>query len=158
MKILRVTILFLLLPIIVLAQDVTTGWEAHFSYAHIVDLIIKDNLIYAASENAVFTYNIQTGEIETFSTVDGLAGEAITSIGYSEANDLLMIGYEDGLLQLVDMKEIEVRTFVDIVEKHSIQANKKQINQIRMQDNLAYISTDYEISVFNMSRQEFDET
>ena len=158
MKILRITILFILLPFIVLAQDVSSGWEAHFSYAHIVDLIIEDNLIYAASENAIFTYDIQTGEIETFSTVDGLAGEAITSIGYSEGNDMLIIGYEDGLLQLVDMNEAKIRTFVDIVEKHSIQANKKRINHIRMEGNLAYISTDYGISVFNLSRQEFGDT
>lgn len=158
MKILRITILFILYPLFTLAQDVSTGWEAHFSYAHIVDLIIKDNLIYAASENAIFTYDIHTGQIETFSTVNGLKGESITSFGYSEANNMLLIGYEDGLLQLVELNEIKVRTFVDIVEKHSIQANKKQINHIRMEGNFAYISTDYGISVFNMSRQEFGDT
>src|SRR5690625_5149001 len=132
MKILRITILFILLPFIVLAQDVFTGWEAHLSYTHIVDLILEDNLIYAASENAVFTYDIQTGEIQKITTIDGLEGGDITSFGYSENTNMLLIGYENGLLQLVDLEEVEVSTFVDIVEKHSIQANKKQINHIRM--------------------------
>src|SRR5699024_9331726 len=158
MKILRITILFILLPFIVLAQDVSTGWEAHFSYTHIVDLILEDNLIYAASENAVFTYDIQTGEIQKITTIDGLEGGDITSFGYSENTNMLLIGYENGLLQLVDLEEVEVSTFVDIVEKHSIQANKKQINHIRMDGEFAYISTDYGISVFNMSRKEFGDT
>lgn len=158
MKILRITILFFLLPLLVFAQDVATGWEAHFSYAHIVDLTIKDNLVYAASENAVFTYDIQTGEMHTITTVDGLEGGMITSFDYAEVTDELLIGYENGLLQLVDLKENKVRKFIDIVEKHSIQANKKQINHIRIQDNLAYISTDYGISVFNLTKQEFGDT
>lgn len=158
MKILRVTILLFLLPFFVAAQDISTGWEAHFSYNHIVDLIIKDNKIYAASENAVFTYDIHTSEMHTISTVDGLDGGSITSFGYSVDSDMLLVGYENGLLQLVDLEEITVRTFVDIVEKHSIQANKKRINHIRMEGNHAYISTDYGISVFNMSRQEFGDT
>src|SRR5690625_722038 len=158
MKILRITILFILLPFIVLAQDVFTGWEAHLSYTHIVDLILEDNLIYAASENAVFTYDIQTGQIQKIATIDGLEGGDITSFGYSENTNMLLIGYENGLLQLVDLEEVEVSTFVDIVEKHSIQANKKQINHIRMDGEFAYISTDYGISVFNMSRKEFGDT
>lgn len=158
MKILRVTILLFLFPLFALAQGISTGWKAHFSYSHIVDIVIKENLIYAASENAIFTYNILTGEMRTISTVDGLEGEEITSIGYSEDTDVLLIGYKNGLLQLVEMDEIKVRTFVDIVEKHSIQANKKQINHIRMEGTHAYISTDYGISIFNMSRQEFGDT
>lgn len=158
MKILRISILFFLLPIFVLAQDVARGWEAHFSFAHIVDLTIKDDLVYAASENAVFTYNVNSGEINTITTVDGLEGGAITSFGYVEAYDDLFIGYENGLLQLVDLEDNSVRTFIDIVEKQSIQANKKQINHIRIQDTRAYISTDYGISVFNLNRQEFGDT
>lgn len=158
MKILRISILFFLLPIFVLAQDIATGWEAHFSFAHIVDLTLKDNLLYAASENAVFTYDINTSEIKAITTVDGLEGGRITSFAYAEDSDELFIGYENGLLQLVNLKEEKVRTFIDIVEKHSIQANKKQINHIRIEDNRAYISTDYGISVFNLSRQEFGDT
>src|SRR5690625_549723 len=107
MKILRITILFILLPFIVLAQDVFTGWEAHLSYTHIVDLILEDNLIYAASENAVFTYDIQTGEIQKITTIDGLEGGDITSFGYSENTNMLLIGYENGLLQLVELEEVE---------------------------------------------------
>src|SRR5699024_7790988 len=85
-------------------------------------------------------------------------GENITSLGYSESTNTLLIGYENGLLQLVELDEIKVKTFVDIVEKHSIQANKKRVNHIRMDGGLAYISTDYGISVFNMSRKEFGDT
>src|SRR5699024_6346557 len=158
MKNLRITIFFILLPFIVSAQETSTEWEAHFSYVHIVDIILEGNLIYAASENSVFTYAIQTGEIHKITTIDGLEGENITSLGYSESTNTLLIGYENGLLQLVELDEIKVKTFVDIVEKHSIQANKKRVNHIRMDGGLAYISTDYGISVFNMSRKEFGDT
>ena len=61
-------------------------------------------------------------------------------------------------MQQVELDEVKVRTFVDIVEKQSIQANKKRNNHIRMEGGLAYISTDYGISVFDMSRKEFGDT
>lgn len=157
MKILRLSIVFLL-PIFVFAQDITSGWEAHFSFAHIVDLTIKDNLVYAASENAIFTYDILSGEIETFTTVDGLEGGTISSFAYAENTNQLLVGYENGLLELIDLEDKNVSSFIDIVEKHSIQANKKRINHVRIDNHLAYVSTDYGISVFNLRRKEFADT
>lgn len=158
MRILQITLFWILVPFLAIAQNVTKGWEAHFSYAHIVDLDVKENLVYAASENAVFIYNIYSGEIETLTTIDGLEGETITSIGYFETQNKLLIGYNNGLLQLVELNDKEVSSYVDIVEKHSIQADKKAINHIRFEGNWAYISTDYGISLFNLSRQEFGDT
>ena len=158
MKSLRITILFFLLPFFVFAQDVSTGWEPHFSYAHITDIVLKDNLVYATSENAIFSYDINTGEMETITTVEGLEGGNITSLGYDEIRHQLMIGYKTGLLQIIELDEIKVHTFIDILEKHSIQANKKRVNHIKVVGNFAYLSTDYGISVFNLSRKEFGDT
>ena len=48
--------------------------------------------IYAASENAIFSYDIVTEELETISTINGLSGELISTLHYSEGYGLLIIG------------------------------------------------------------------
>ena len=78
-------------------QSTTTGsWEAYFSYNSIKDIEIGSDIIYAASENAIFTYDPYTNSIETITTIEGLSGDYITTIKYSENYNLLMIGYETG--------------------------------------------------------------
>lgn len=157
MKILRFSIFLLLFPTLVIAQA-STAWESHFSFAHITDITLKDDKVYATSENAVFIYSILTGQMETVTTIDGLDGERITSFDYDPTRDILMIGYENGLLETVELKDRKVRTFIDITEKHTIQADKKRINDIRIEGHFAYISTGYGISLFNLNRFEFADT
>lgn len=158
MKSLGYFFLFFLLPNLILAQNKSSEWEAHYSYTQVVDMLLSENLLYTASENALFTYDLQTHQLATISSVDGLDGGKISSIAYAEKAQLLLIGYESGLLQIQDLKTKELRSFVDIVEKQSIQANKKAINQLRLQGDFVYISTDYGISVFSTSRMEFGDT
>lgn len=158
MKILRCCLILFLLPCLVLAQKNVSEWEAHFSYTKVVDVVLERNMLYVASENALFTYNLESKQLSTISSVEGLDGGKISSIGYFEGSQQILIGYENGLLQLYDLETKQVRTFIDIVDKQSIQANKKRINQIRFQEGLAYISTDYGISIFNLSKQEFGDT
>lgn len=158
MRILKYCFFILLLPNLILAQDKTLQWESHFSYAQVVDLALVDNYLYVASENALFTYDLYTKELETISSVEGLDGGKISSIAYEDAKQLLLIGYESGLLQLQDLKTQQIYTFIDIVEKQTIQANKKTIHHIRFQGDYAYLSTDYGISIFNLSRLEFGDT
>jgi len=56
------------------AQDFSALWEGHFSYLNIKDVAQGNNKVYAASENAVFTYDIETLELNKISTINGLSG------------------------------------------------------------------------------------
>ena len=45
--------------------DYSDNWEDFFSYTNVKDFIKVDDVIYAAADNAVFTYNIQTQDNQT---------------------------------------------------------------------------------------------
>ncbi len=139
------------------SQDYSTLWEQHFSYYEIKDVDQGDNKIFAASENAIFTYDLLTAEIDNITTVNGLSGDNITTIHYSDVYDILLIGYENGLIEAV-FNDKSVLSVVDILEKETLSPDVKKINHFNEYEGLVYISTDYGISVYDLERLEFGDT
>ncbi len=151
-------ILIFLMPLINLSQDYSSLWEGHFSYFDIKDISQGNGKIYAASENAIFTYDVVSEEVDTISTINGLSGESISTIYYSEINELLLIGYENGLIEIVFDNSDDVLTVIDILDKPTIPPTNKKINHFNEFGEVVYISTDYGISVFNLNALEFGDT
>mgnify|MGYP000041210911 CR=1 FL=1 len=155
----RILIIFtLLFPLALIAQDFSATWDSYFSYLNIKDVAKSNDKIYVAAESAVFTYNLNTNELETLTTVNGLSGENISAIHYSEAYQLLVIGYENGLIELFFIDDNNVLSVVDILDKPTIPPTSKKINHFEEYNEFLYISTNYGISVYDMSRLEFGDT
>ena len=155
----RIIVLIIFLsPFFQFAQDYSALWKGYFSFYNIKDVVKGNNKIYAASENAVFSYDVQTQEIKEFTTINGLSGEQISTIYYSERYQLLLIGYENGLIEIAFDNEDSVLTIVDIIDKTTIPPTSKRINHFNAFGNLVYIATNYGISVFNLERLEFGDT
>ena len=150
--------LLFIFPFLASAQNFEDRWTGYFSYVSIKDISQGDNKIYVGAENAVFTYDLSTQEIKTLSTVNGLSGNAITTLHYSEAFDLLVIGYANGLIEIVKEGEENVLKVVDILEKQTIPPDRKRINNFTEFNENLYIATQYGISVYNLSRLEFGDT
>ncbi len=140
------------------AQDYSALWKGYFSFYNIKDVVKGNNKIYAASENAIFSYDVQTQEIKEITTINGLSGEQISTIYYSEIYQLLIIGYENGLIEISFDNGDSVLTIVDIIDKNTITPTSKRINHFNAFGNLVYIATNYGISVFNLERLEFGDT
>ena len=121
-------VFFLLSSYVVSAQDYSSLWEGYFSYYNIKDVAQGNNKIYAASENAIFSYDIGTNELQNITTINGLSGETITNIIYSEDYQLIMIGYENGLIEIVFDNDDEVLSIINILNKKTIAPNLKRIN------------------------------
>lgn len=140
------------------AQDFTTLWRGYFSYLEIKDVTRSVDKIYAASENAIFSYDVFSNEIETITTIDGLSGETITTMTYSEQFDVLIVGYESGLFELVFEGDSDILSVVDILEKESISPALKRINHFNEHEGLLYISTDFGISVYDLTQLQFGDS
>ena len=153
-----IVIIIFLFPLVQFSQDFSALWEGHFSYNDIKDLAQGNNMVYAAADNAIFSLNTQTNEIKEITTVNGLSGESISTIYYSENYELLVVGYENGLIEIVFDNDPEILTVVDIIDKPTISPSDKKINHINPYQNLIYISTNYGISVYNLERLEFGDT
>lgn len=155
----RWAVAFLLLfPFLAGAQNFEDRWTGHFSYVSIKDISQGNNKIYLGAENAVFTYNLSTLQLKTLSTVNGLSGNTITTIHYSEDFNLLVIGYENGLIEIVKDDEENILKVVDILEKQTIPPDRKRINNFTENNGKLYIATQYGVSVYDLARLEFGDT
>ena len=96
------------------------SWKGYFSYNDIKDISQSPNQFFAASENALFSKNISTEEIKTTNTIDGLSGQKISCIYYSPAFKRTLIGYENGLLIVVNEVDGTIKKVVDIINKSFI--------------------------------------
>ncbi len=149
--------LFLLfLPFCVVAQDFSKQWTGHFSYFKINDVYAEENMVYAVSDNSMFVYDTDNNASKVVSTVEGLSGELISAVYHSTAFDITLIGYENGLLELVIGNT--VRTFVDIVDKPTIQPTAKRINHFFEYEDQVFIATGFGVVAFNLEKIEFGDT
>ena len=135
--------------------DYSDSWEDFYSYNNVKDFVKVDATIYALADNAVFTYNTSTKEISKLSSVQGLSGETTSSIHYNASYQRLFIGYENGLLEVVD-NDGSITISSDIVNFN--QSGEKSINHIKEFDDKLYLSTPFGIVVYDIKKLEFGDT
>ena len=140
------------------AQNFENNWTGYFSYASLKSISQGNDKIYAAAENSIFIYDLSTQETETISTINGLSGKEITTAYYSENYGLYVVGYKNGLIEIVIDGDENILKVVDIREKLTIPPDSKQINNFYEYNDKLYISTGYGISVYNMGALEFGDT
>lgn len=133
------------------------SWNSYFSYNEIKDVAESTNKVFAASENAFFSLNNLTNEIKTTNTIDGLPGQTISTLYHSENFNRTLVGYENGLLMVVNESDGSMKTVVDIINKQ-IPPNIKRINHIQEYEGIAYISCDFGVVQYNLETLQFGDT
>lgn len=131
-------------------------WAGYFSFNNVKDISKSGTKIVAASENAFFTKNLATNVLSTTTTIDGLSGQTISTIYYSETFNRTLIGYENGLMMIVN-GDGSMRTVVDILNKQ-LPPDIKKINHFNEFDGIVYISCDFGIVQYNLSTLGFGDT
>ncbi|MDI9309781.1 MAG: two-component regulator propeller domain-containing protein [Limnohabitans sp.] len=133
-------------------------WKGYFSYNSVTDISEGNSNIIATSENAIFKRNIANNQTNKLSTVDGLSGQKITQVYYSKVFNKTIIGYETGLIIVINENDNSILNVVDILNKASVPQNQKKINHLMEYKGKLYISTGYGISVFDLANSEFGDT
>ena len=140
---------------VVAQSDFSDAWEDFYSYNNVKDFVKVENMLYALSDNAIFTYDFITQETEKLSSVQGLSGETTSAIHYSVETDRLVIGYENGLLEVVD-SDGSITISADIVSFN--QTGEKSINDIFEYQEKLYVSTSFAIVEYDITELEFGDT
>ena len=135
--------------------DYSDSWEDFFSYNNVKDFIKSENILYALSDNAIFTYDFTTQEIKKLSSVQGLSGETTSAIHYSTQSDKLVIGYKNGLVEVVD-SDGSITISADILNFN--QTGEKSINDIFEYQGKLYLSTSFAIIEYDIDQLEFGDT
>lgn len=133
------------------------SWQGYFSFNEIKDISESSTAVFAASENALFSKNASTNILKTTTTVDGLSGQTISAVYYSQAFKKTIVGYENGLLIVINETDGSVVKKVDIINKQ-LPASIKKINHLLEQNGVLYVSCDFGIVQFNLSTLQFGDT
>lgn len=134
------------------SQDIPVGtWRNHFSFESIQLIASDGNRTFAASELALFLF--ENEEITRLSKVDGLNGGAITGLAYRASDDVLLIGYEDGGIDLI--KEGVLKNLVDLANGNF--GVNRSINDFDFEGDLAFAATNFGVATINLNSQEITE-
>jgi hypothetical protein len=135
--------------------DYSATWEDFYSYNNVKDFALAGNDLYSIVDNSLFVYNQNSEELKKLSSIHGLSGEVTSAVHYSDANDLLVIGYENGVIDVIDNNQN-----VDKVVAIALSgiSNEKKINNIYEHNNLLYFSMPFGIVTYDILNKEFRDT
>lgn len=129
-------------------------WRDHLSYKNAKDIIEVGDKIYCSTKSGIFIFNKIDYTYQKFSKIHGLSDININAIAYSEEHDLVIIGYLNGNIDLIENDKII--NFPDI--KRKIITAEKTINSISVIDDYAYLACGFGIVVFNLNKKEIKDT
>jgi len=139
-------------------SSIYSNWQTYFSYNLISEIDNGESVIYFASYNSIFSYDTSSNQIEQFDTLNELSGDEISAFYYSKLNNNVVIGYSSGFLQIIDLNSNSIINIYDILNKPTIPANKKTINDFFQSGDQLIISTGYGVSIYNLNGYEFGDT
>src|SRR6187431_1493933 len=153
----RLLYLFFLFVLQITFAQTNLSWQGYFSYNQIKAVSDSPSAIHVASENALFSKNISTGIVKTTTTIDGLSGETITALYYSQISNKTIVGYQNGLLIVINEADGSILKVVDIINKN-LPSSIKRINSFIEFGGIVYVSTDFGIVQFNLTTSKFGDT
>jgi hypothetical protein len=132
-------------------------WEGYFSYKEIKDISQSPTVFYAAAENAIFSKNLATNTLKTTNTIDGLSGQTITAMYHSPTFNKTIVGYENGLMIIINEADGTMLNVVDIIT-NGVNQNLKRINHFMENAGIIYVSCDFGIVQYNLATLGFGDT
>ena len=129
-------------------------WETMFSYNKVSQIAVTDDKVYAVSDGALFSVEKNSERIEKYDAGSGLNGTTIGCISYAQKLNMLIIGYEDGKIDLMQDNSV---CYVSGLYTKDMTATKT-INNITIHNHIAYLSTDFGIVTFNLKKYELVDT
>lgn len=143
------------------AQIPTNTWQTHNNYVNLKGLELVEKKVYAFSDNGFFYFDKTNKQAVKLSKAEGLAEANLTQICYSPELRKLLVAYDTGNLDLVDIDSdgliADVHNIDFIKNANTIQSSKR-INAIEFQGDFAYLASDFGLVVLDTKKAEIKET
>lgn len=121
-----------------MGQNTALGdWQVHQPFNALVDVAIEHGKVLGTSELNLFSIDAQDGTVTRFSKSTGLSESTVTASAYDTLINRLVIGYQNGNIDIIYPSRVV--NISDLKNKSVI--GDKSINQIIIQDNVAWLST-----------------
>jgi len=144
------------------AQNIALNhWESHFSYLSAQHVIQVENKIFCSSYNGLFYIDTGDKEVKILSKAEGLSETGISSMAYSSLDKTLLLTYKSGNIDLVTLNEKfqpdQILPWPVLINASDL-PDAKQINQVLISQDLAYLATNFGVVVLNTRLREVQET
>lgn len=139
-------------------QDFSANWKSHFSYNDIVAITASESNIYAAASNSIFIHSIAENTNKQFTTVNGLSAEDIGIIEYDSLRGLIIIGFSNGLIEIINENTNEIISLNDITTQINFPADQIKINAFFIDENILYVATGFGVVEYDLENNVFKNT
>jgi hypothetical protein len=129
-------------------------WRAHPPYYSVLDIALTENFAYAVSPYASFYIDKTENSFNPLSKIQGLTDVGISAVGYDKVTSTVVIGYENGNIDLI--KDREIINMPDITRATIV--GSKKLNHISFHKGFAYVSSDFGMVVLNLAKVEVKES
>ena len=138
------------------AQQIAIGeWRDHLPYNNCVAVAEAGSKIYCATNFSLFYYEKTDNSIQRLTKINGLSDFGVQTIKYSSKYKILLVAYTNTNIDIIDGQG-QITNFSDIKRKQIL--GNKLINKISIIDDYAYLSCSFGIVVFNLKKQEINDT
>ena len=129
-------------------------WQTHFAYTNVTQIALGKDRVFGLSDGALFSVDKQSEKITEWTKMRGMHGAGIWQIGYDATNDMLLVVYGTGRIDLI--KGNTVTYLSDFY--HKDMTASKRTNNISFHNGRAYLSMEFGIVSFDMRKHEFVDT
>ncbi len=138
----------------IIAQNMPIGqWQDYLCFSNVHSIEKVNNIIYAASDVGIFTYDTEEHIIQKLTKLNKLSDIHISAIAAIPNTNKLFIGYSDGNIDILQGRNIENIPDLKIKQIN----NSKKINHIDFINNKAYCSTDFGVLVVDYNKLEISD-
>ncbi len=138
------------------AQDLNT-WTHFYAYNALTHVVPTSGSVYVLSAGRLFAYNPGDETVAEYNTINLLSDHStITDICWNRQAQCLVIAYENGNLDLLDTKTLDLVNNAAIVKETTTRS--KRINTMLAYDDKVYLVMDYGIITVNARRREIGDT
>lgn len=130
-------------------------WKLHLSYVNATEVVAAPHVVYAVGNSSLFAYDRADGTLKYWSKASGLNGSTIAHIAYDKKEDVLVIGYTDGHIDLLD-RDGKVTQIPDLNLKAGTIA--LTINSITSGSRYTYLAMPFGIVAINTKKGEVADT
>lgn len=129
-------------------------WRNHFAYNRAVMVENADRQIYCITESGMFIYFPGDHSVQLLSKIDGLSEVAISAVQNISGEEMTVIGYENGNIDLVENKEISNLAGI----READIPYEKRILDISYSGKRIYFITGFGVVVYDRDQHAFRET
>lgn len=129
-------------------------WRIHLPYNSVRQLVETPTYLYVNAEVGFYGFHKKSGEIELYSKVTGFSDTEVAALAYSDNHNTLVIGYKNTNVDL--LKDNRIINIQGILRKSII--GKKEINEIAVFNNYAYISCSFGVVVIDLVSEDIKDS